>query len=90
MYRYQTTTTTKRPAVASLTSLYADKCGIRPSGYRPDQVLMTTMLMLKYCLPFPYYSVSDRVGLLYQILGALVLLHLLQDRSHGWPVSFSG
>jgi len=34
---YQTTTTTKRPAVASLTSLYADKCGIRPSGYRPDQ-----------------------------------------------------
>jgi len=34
---YQTSTTTKRPAVASLTSQYADKCGIRPSGYRPDQ-----------------------------------------------------
>jgi len=34
---YQTSTTTKRPAVASLASQYADKCGIRPSGYRPDQ-----------------------------------------------------
>jgi len=34
---YQTSTTTKRPAVASLTSQFADKCGIRPSGYRPDQ-----------------------------------------------------
>jgi len=34
---YQTSTTTRRPEVASLTSQYADKCGIRPSGYRPDQ-----------------------------------------------------
>ena len=41
LIRYQTSTTTKRPAVASLASQYADKCGIRPSGYRPDQVPMT-------------------------------------------------
>ena len=41
--RYQTSTTTRRPALASLTSVYADKCGIRSSGYRPDQVPMMAM-----------------------------------------------
>ena len=41
--RYQTSTTTRRPTLASLTSVYADKCGIRSSGYRPDQVPMMAM-----------------------------------------------
>jgi len=34
---YQISTTTRKPAVASLTSKYADKCGIRSTSYRPDQ-----------------------------------------------------